>query len=241
MRVALVIPAWNEAASIGAVLAEVPAGVVDEVFVVVGGPDDPTRAAAERRGATVIAQTRRGYGAACWEGTRAAVAHGADVVAFLDGDYADPPAALPAVLAPLLTGQADVALGCRVMASRRTALPLHAQLGNRVVLALLRRLLGRQIADLPSFKAIRTDCLARLDPQERTYGWTVELVVKSVRAGLRVAEVPVAYRPRLGGRSKVSGTVRGTLGAGWQLCVCAVAYARWQPVDQTATGVHQKR
>jgi glycosyltransferase involved in cell wall biosynthesis len=228
--VALVIPAWNEAESIAAVLAEVPPGLVDDVFVVVGGPKDPTAAIAAGLGARPLVQAEPGYGAACWTGARAALEAGAEVVAFLDGDYSDPPGELGRLLAPVLADEADLVLGCREpFADAPAALPLHARLGNRLVLALLAPLLGRRLRDLPSYKVIRADCLRRLELGERTYGWTVEMLVKAVRAGLRLREERVRYRPRLGGRSKVSGTWRGTFGAGSKLVSCALAYARWQP------------
>jgi glycosyltransferase involved in cell wall biosynthesis len=229
---ALVIPAWNEPETIGAVLDEVPANTVERIYVVVGEAGDPTAAAARARRADVrvVVPRRRGYGAACWAGAQAALGDGAEVVAFLDGDYSDPPAELPRVLAPLLAGQADLVLGCRDLGSSGgTALPLHARLGNRLVLLALRLLLGRPFADLPSFKAVRAEALARLDMREMTYGWTVEMLVKAARAGLCLREVEVAYRPRLAGRSKVSGSLRGTLGAAWKLCSCAVGYATWSP------------
>jgi glycosyltransferase involved in cell wall biosynthesis len=228
-RVALVIPAWNEAASIGAVLSEVPPRSVDWVFVAAGDSTDGTAEIARRHEAAVVGQQRPGYGAACLAGARAAANAGASIVVFLDGDYSDPPAALPQVLAPLLAGTADLALGSRDLTVHRGALPLHARLGNRFVLAALHVFLGRRLRDLPSFKAIRVNALDRLEMREMTYGWTVELVTKALRAPLRVVEVPVPYRPRLGGRSKVSGTVRGTVGAAWSLCACALRYATWTP------------
>jgi glycosyltransferase involved in cell wall biosynthesis len=227
--VALIIPAWNEAESIGAVLAEVPGAAVGHVLVVCGGPEDPTAAVAAAQGARSLQQATPGYGAACWLGVHEAAAAGATVVAFLDGDYSDPPGDLIAILAPLLAGRADLVLGWRDMARYPRALPLHARVGNRLVLALIGLLLGRRVRDLPSFKAIRLDCLARLQMSEMTYGWTTELIVKAMRARLRIAEVPVQYRPRLAGQSKVSGTLRGTLGAAWKLASCAVRYSRWTP------------
>ena len=232
-RVALVVPAWNEAGSIGAVLAEVPPAAVDWVFVVSGDSTDATAEIATARGARALGQPEPGYGAACRAGARAAAAVGARVVVFLDGDGSDPPAALPRVLAPILDGTAELVLGWRDLAAHPRALPLHARLGNRAVLVALGLLLGRRPRDLPSFKAIRIDRLEQLDMREMTYGWTTELIVKSVRAGLRIAEVPVEYRPRLAGRSKVSGTVRGSLGAGWKLCSCAVRYAGWSPLTRS--------
>ena len=210
-------------------LSEVPPDVVDCVFVVIGDSTDGTDKIATRLGAAALPQARPGYGAACWSGVLAAEKAGTEIVVFLDGDYADPPAELPRVLAPLLTGQADVVLGPRDLAHHPEAQRLHARFGNWLVLSVLGLLLRRRLRDLPSFKAIRMDCLRQLAMSEMTYGWTTELVVKAVRAGLRIVEVPVAYRPRLAGQSKVSGTVRGTVGAAWKLCTCALRYARWRP------------
>jgi hypothetical protein len=228
-RVALVIPAWNEAGSIGAVLAEVPPGVADCVFVVAGESTDGTAEIARAHGALVLGQDRPGYGAACWAGARAAAAAGARIVVFLDGDYSDPPAELHRILAPLLEGRADLVFGRREAPGGRHPLPLHARLGNSLVLALLGLLVGRRLRDLPSFKAMWVEQLMTLGMSEMTYGWTTELVVKSIRAGWRIEEVPVPYRSRLAGHSKVSGTVRGSLGAAWKLLSCALRYAHWSP------------
>ena len=222
--VTLVIPAWNEAEAIGPVLDEVPPGAVDDILVVVGSQNDPTAEVARRHGARVVVQAGRGYGAACWTGAQAAMATNARVVAFLDGDYADPPAALPRLLAPIAAGRADLVLGRRDLRRFPAALPLHARLGNAIVLLLLRVLVrSRSFGDLPSFKAIRADALRGLDLREMTYGWTVEMLIKAARLKLRIEEVEVEYRPRLGGRSKVAGSLRGSLAAGWTLLVCVWA------------------
>ncbi|MFN0071230.1 MAG: glycosyltransferase family 2 protein, partial [Chloroflexota bacterium] len=234
-RVALVIPAWNEADCIGAVLNEVPPNVAQWTVVVCGHSTDGTDAIARDRGAEVVDDNAVGYGAACWAGVVRARQLGAEVIAFLDGDYSDPPSALAAVLSPLLVGQTDLALGVREMHAAPEALPIHARLGNRLVLAALHGLTGYRLADLPSFKALRLETLDRLGMSEMTYGWTTEMLVKAVRLKLRIAEIPITYRPRLGGRSKVSGTVRGTAGAAWKLSSCAVKYARWTPVAEAAS------
>src|SRR5262252_5112579 len=139
---ALVIPAWNEPEAIGPLLSEIPADVVEHVFVVVGGPSDPTSPVASACGATVLVQVRPGYGAACWTGAQAALSAGADIIAFLDGDYADPPSDLPRLLEPLLNGTADLALGGRDLRRYPDALPIHARLGNRIVLTMVQVLLG---------------------------------------------------------------------------------------------------
>lgn len=227
-QIALVVPAWNEAESIAAVLAEVPRALIGCVVVVTGGPTDPTGAVAARLGALVVAQSRRGYGAACWAGACAAANLGAQTIVFLDGDYSDPPAEIGHVLHPILEGQADLVLGCRDLAAHPDALPRHAQWGNVLVLAALHLFLGGpSLRDLPSFKAIRVDQMVSLDMREMTYGWTVEMIAKARRANLRIAQVDVSYRPRLAGQSKVSGTWRGSLGAAWKLCTCAARYLAW--------------
>jgi glycosyltransferase involved in cell wall biosynthesis len=223
--VVLVIPAWNEAESIGSVLDEVPPNTVDEILVVVAGPDDPTAAVARQHGARVLVQRQRGYGAACWTGAETALSDGAQVIAFLDGDYADPPADIVRLLAPILAGRADLVLGCRDLRRFPRALPAHARFGNRLVLSLVRVLLGARLGDLPSFKAIRADALRRLDMREMTYGWTVEMLVKASRWGFRIEEVPVEYRPRLGGTSKVGGSLSGSLQAAAMLLGCTLTYA----------------
>jgi glycosyltransferase involved in cell wall biosynthesis len=234
--VAVIIPAWREPESIAAVLSELPSGVARWTFVVVGDRTDPTADVAQAHGATPLVQTRPGYGMACFEGARAALAHGADVLAFLDGDYSDPPSALPRLLKPALDNTADLVLGSRDVSRYPTAMPAHAKIGNRIVLLILAVVLGRRFRDLPSFKVIRADVFPLLAMRERTYGWTVEMLVKAVRARLRIAEVPVPYRPRLAGRSKVSGTARGSLGAAWKLLTSAVRYSTWAPAPERRVG-----
>jgi glycosyltransferase involved in cell wall biosynthesis len=223
--VALIIPAWDEAEAIGAVLDEVPRRLVDHVLVVVGSRDDPTAAVARAHGATVLVQQARGYGAACRTGAEAALREPATrTVAFMDGDYADPPGDLARLLQPIQDNTADLVLGCRDVRRYPGALPLHARMGNALVCLLLWRLLNQRFSDLPSYKAIRASTLRQLDMREMTYGWTVEMLVKAARAGARIAEVRVVYRPRRGGRSKVGRSLRGSVHAAYTLLGCAVVY-----------------
>lgn len=223
--VVLVIPAWNEADAIGAVLDEVPADFFDDVLVVVPGMSDPTAAVAANRGARVLVQAQAGYGAACWTGAQEAIAAGAAIIAFIDGDYADPPSALPRVVAPIQAGHADLVLGCRDLRAFPHALPHHARVGNALVCWLLRALVRTHFRDLPSCKAIRADSLRQFGMREMTYGWTVEMLVKAARQRLRIQQINLAYRPRLGGQSKVAGDLGGSVRAAHKLLACALTYA----------------
>jgi glycosyltransferase involved in cell wall biosynthesis len=223
--VVLVIPAWNEPEAIGAVLDEVPTGLVDQILVVVPTDADPTAGVAKMRGAQVLVQQSPGYGAACWTGAQFAIAAGAQIIAFLDGDYADPPADLPRLVAPIQKGHADLVLGCRDLRRFPGALPRHAQFGNALVCWLLRLLVHQRFHDLPSFKAIRARSLRRLGMREMTYGWTVEMLVKAARQQLRIEQIEVEYRPRRGGKSKVAGDARASLLAAYKLLGCAFGYA----------------
>jgi hypothetical protein len=230
-RIAVVIPALDEEEAIGAVVREVPP-VVDEVIVVDNGSRDRTAAAAREAGATVVSEPRRGYGHACLAGIAAAA--GADVIVFLDGDRSDYPAQLVDVVRPILDGEADLVIGSRSRGRREAgAHPWHAVAGTRACVWLMNRLTGSRATDLGPFRAITADALRRLDMRDRTYGWTVEMQVKAARRGLRVVEVPVDYRPRLG-RSKVSGTLRGTIGAGTKIVATILLYALGRQPNDSA-------
>ncbi len=222
MRVSVIIPTRNEAASISRVLADLPADLVTEVVVVDSNSTDGTPEIAEKMGARVIHEPRRGYGRACLTGLAAASAP--DVVVFLDGDYSDRPAELPRLLAPIIDGRADITLGSRLGEQRiHGALPWHAAFGNRLAAGLITLLYGLRISDLGPFRAARADVLRELALEEATYGWAVEMILKGALQGFRIVEVPVSYYPRIG-KSKISGTVRGTLGAAWFILSRIVRY-----------------
>lgn len=209
----VVIPTHNEAQSIGRVLADLPAGMVGEVLVVDSNSTDGTAEIAGRMGARVIQEPRRGYGRACLTGLGAA--NSPDIVVFLDGDYSDRPAELPVLLAPIIDGRADIALGSRLHGRNSDeALPWHQVLGNRLAAGLIRLLYKVEISDLGPFRAGRADVLRELALEETTYGWAVEMILKAALGGFRVVEVPVSYYPRIG-KSKIGGTLKGTVGAGW--------------------------
>lgn len=209
--VKVIIPVRNEREALPLVLAELPREQVAEVIVVDNGSTDGSAAVAAAAGARVVTEPRPGYGAACLRGIEAAGDVG--ILVFLDGDHSDFPADLPQLLAPLAADRADLVVGSRMLLreSRRALLP-QARWGNRLAVLLLRWLFGVRATDLGPFRAIRADALARLGMRDRDYGWTIEMQLRAHFAGLRVVEVPVRYRQRIG-TSKITGTVRGTLGA----------------------------
>ncbi len=222
MRVSVVIPTHNEAQSIGRVLADLPAEIVTEVLVVDSNSTDGTPEIAAKMGARVLHEPRRGYGRACLTGL--ANASAPDVVVFLDGDYSDRPAELPLLLAPIIDGRADITLGSRLgKQSIPGALPWHAAFGNRLAASLIRLLYGLKISDLGPFRAGRADVLRGLELEENTYGWAVEIILKGTLAGFRIVELPVSYHPRIG-KSKISGTLKGTVGAAWFILSLIVRY-----------------
>jgi glycosyltransferase involved in cell wall biosynthesis len=226
VRVSVIIPTHNEAQAIERVLADLPLDLVTEVIVVDSNSNDGTPDIAAQMGARVVQEPRRGYGQACLTGL--ATANSPDIVVFLDGDYSDRPAELPILLAPIIEGRADIALGSRLQGPHSAgALPWHQALGNRLAASLIRLLYSRRygldISDLGPFRAGRADVLHALALEETTYGWAVEMILKGALAGYRVVEVPVSYYPRIG-KSKISGTLKGTVGAAWFILSLIVRY-----------------
>ena len=222
VRVSVIIPTRNEASAISRVLADLPANLVTEVLVVDSNSTDGTPEIAAKMGARVVHEPHRGYGRACLKGL--AIADAPDVVVFLDGDYSDRPAELPLLLAPITEGSADITLGSRLGKQRIVgALPWHAVFGNWLAASLIRLLYGVRISDLGPFRAARAEVLRELALEEATYGWAVEMILKGALQGFRIVEVPVSYYPRIG-KSKISGTVRGTLGAAWFILTRIVRY-----------------
>ena len=222
MRVSVIIPTHNEAEAIKHVLADLPLDLATEVIIVDSNSNDGTPEIAASMGARVLQEPRRGYGRACLTGL--AAANSPDIVVFLDGDYSDRPSELPILLAPIIEGRADIALGSRLGDQRSAkAMPWHQVFGNRLAAGLIRFLYGLEISDLGPFRAASTDALRALDLQETTYGWAVEMILKGAVAGFRMTEVPVSYYPRIG-KSKISGTLKGTLGAAWFIISLIVRY-----------------
>ena len=202
-------------------LRAIPAGTVGEVIVVDGGSRDGTAETAARHGARVVVETRRGYGRACAAG---AVATDADVVVFLDGDGSDDPSFLPALLRPVLDGEAALSLGARLH-PERGALQPHQQLGNRLVALLVRLVYGVRVHDVPPMRAVRRDVLERLELREMTYGWPTEMLVKTARAGLPIIELEAPCRARRAGESKIAGRALPSARAGARMLAVVARYA----------------
>ncbi len=222
-RVVVIIPALDEEEAIGLVVSEVPP-LADEVIVVDNGSRDRTAEVARAAGARVVRAPARGYGEACLAGIAAAPE--ADVIAFVDGDHSDYPGQLGRLVDPLLAGTADLVLGSRTRGRCEPgAHPWHAVLGTRVCVALMNALVGTRATDLGPFRAVTADALKRLQMSDRGFGWTVEMQVKAQRAGLRVLEVPVDYRLRIGS-SKISGTFSGSVRAGLAILGMIARHAR---------------
>ena len=208
--------------AIGRVLGDLPSSLVTEIIVVDSNSTDGTPDLARTMGARVIHEPRRGYGRACLTG----LAHvdAPDIVVFLDGDYSDRPSELPIVLAPIINDRADIVLGSRLSDNSNSgALPWHQSFGNRLAAGLIRLLYGVRISDLGPFRAARANVLRSLALKEETYGWAVEMILKGALAGFRIVEVPVSYYPRIG-ESKISGTLKGTMGAAWFILSRIVRY-----------------
>jgi rSAM/selenodomain-associated transferase 2/rSAM/selenodomain-associated transferase 1 len=211
IRISVVIPALNEEQSIGSVLAAIPKWV-SQIVVADNGSTDSTAAIARRFGATVVHEPQRGYGAACLAGL--AILDRPHIVVFLDGDFSDHPREMSRLIAPIVREEADLVIGSRVLGhSEEGALTPQQRFGNALACWLIRLFYGVRHTDLGPFRAIRYTSLQRLSMDDRDYGWTVQMQVRAARLGLRAVEMPVSYRCRIG-KSKISGTIRGVIGAG---------------------------
>lgn len=211
-RIALIIPALDEEHAIGAMLAQIDRTLVRDVIVGDNGSRDNTAEVARRGGAEVVHVAERGYGAAC-AGALTRVRPDVEVLLFMDADGSDDPAEIPLLLAPIIEGRADLVIGSRVTVEAGALTP-QQRFGNWLATRLIHLMHGHRYTDLGPFRAIRRELLDRIGMRDRRYGWTVEMQVRALQLGARVAEVPVRYRKRVG-KSKISGTVRGVILAGY--------------------------
>jgi glycosyltransferase involved in cell wall biosynthesis len=224
MNVDVIIPALNEAGNIGDLVHEILTQSVNQVIVVDNLSTDGTAEIARDAGAHVINESRRGYGYACAAGVAAS---NADVLVFIDGDFSFLPNEMPRLLAPIVENRADLVLGSREMGHIEPgSMPFQQRFGNTLIARLTRVLYHLPLTDLGPYRAVRHDLVSSLDMLEMTYGWHTEMIVKAARQRARIVEVPVSYRSRRAGQSKVSGTLRGTILAGYRLLGVTLRYAR---------------
>ena len=230
---AVVIPCLNEEDAIGPCLRAIFATIerttlpvnIDRVIVVDNGSTDATAQVAEQAGADVVPEPRRGYGQACLAGVQAAT--GADLVILMDGDGSDHFEDVAILLAPIIENRADIVIGSRMLGNHDTGSLTPQQIfGNRIAITLFRLLYRVKLTDIGPFRVIGRDTLLQLGMREMTYGWSIEMIGRAVQAGLRLQEVPVNYRARIGGESKVSGNVRASLKAGYRI-IGAILRTRW--------------
>jgi glycosyltransferase involved in cell wall biosynthesis len=222
----VVIPAFNEERSLPLVLGALPRPPVRRVVVADNASTDGTARVARGGGAEVVPETRRGYGSACLAGLDHLRRTGPpDIVVFVDADFSDHPEELPSLIAPILAGEADLVIGSRILGSREPgALLPQARMGNFVACWMIRLLYGHRFTDLGPFRAVSWEALERMKMADTNFGWTAEMQVKAVRLGLRCTEVPVSYRLRVG-VSKITGTVSGTIRAGYKILWTVLRYS----------------
>jgi glycosyltransferase involved in cell wall biosynthesis len=226
-QVVVAIPALNEEASIAAVVAGIPHAIADRVIVADGGSTDTTVARATEAGAQVI-DAGQGYGRACWRATKAA--HDAEIMVFMDGDGADDPASLAALVAPIRSGDYDFVIGSRALGERAPGSIAWHQIAAGTMAGLaMRALYGVRYTDMCAFRAIRRQLLLELGMREMGYGWNIEMQMRAAQRGLRILEIPVPYHCRTGGASKVAGSLRGTLRAGLRIVATFVRVATRPP------------
>lgn len=223
----VIIPAHNEEQSIHRVIEEIPKKLVKEIIVVNNASTDATAEAAEHAGATVLSEPTAGYGRACLKGIEylKAKAQPNDIVVFLDGDYSDYPEQMTELVSPVETGRADLVIGSRALGTRaKGSMTFPQRFGNWLATSLLRLLYKVRFTDLGPFRAIRYESLMLLGMEDQTYGWTVEMQLKAVKLKLKCVEVPVNYRRRIG-LSKISGTIKGAVMAGYKILYTIFRYA----------------
>ena len=221
-RISVIIPAYNEEDSIGLVLDALPQNLIHEIIVVDNNSTDDTARSASEKGARVVAEKRRGYGSACLKGI--SELDNPDIVVFLDGDFSDYPEEIIQLVAPIESGKKDFVLGSRMLIPEsRSALLPQSRYGNQLAVFLMRLFFRHKFTDLGPFRAIRYESLKAIAMQDANFGWTVEMQIKAVKKGLRIMEIPVKYRERVG-VSKITGTFSGTIKAGAKIIYTIFKY-----------------
>lgn len=221
----VIIPAFNEENSVGKVIKDIPA-IVRDIIVVNNNSNDATASNATTAGATVLDEKFQGYGAACLKGIDyvAAKEYKPDIIVFLDADYSDHPEELTLLIQPIINENYDMVIGSRALGKRdKGSMTIQQRVGNKLATALLKWFYKTKYTDLGPFRAIKYDSLLQLKMKDRTYGWTVEMQLKAAKQKMKITEVPVTYRKRVG-FSKVSGTVKGTIGAGYKIITTIFKY-----------------
>ncbi len=223
-KIIVVVPAFNEEESISKVIDAIPKNIISDVIVTNNNSTDNTANVAAKAGAIVLDEDRKGYGWACLKGIAKAKELGATIIVFLDGDYSDHPEQLPELIAPILKNEADLVIGSRVLGKReKGSLTPQQVFGNWLATKLMHIFYGVKYTDLGPFRAITVEGLEKLKMQDKTYGWTIEMQIRAAQHKLRSTEVPVDYRNRIG-VSKVSGTVKGTIMAGYKIIFAILKY-----------------
>jgi len=226
-NIAVIIPAHNEEEAIVKVLAEIPQGLNPTVIVVDNNSNDKTAQVAAQNGAIVLTETQQGYGYACLKGIDYLQKHSdlkTDIVVFLDGDYSDYPEKMVDLIQPIVDNQAHLVIGSRALGQQeKGAMTLPQRFGNWLATRLIYFFYKKRFTDLGPFRAIDYNSLLGLNMQDKTYGWTVEMQIKAVKQGLKCTEIPVNYRRRVG-ISKISGTIKGVLGAGYKIITTIFKY-----------------
>jgi glycosyltransferase involved in cell wall biosynthesis len=223
-KIIVIIPAFNEAKSIDKVIAEIPKDIVNEVIVVNNNSRDETSNVAQQAGATVIDQLKQGYGFACLKGIEYAKNKHPEIIVFLDADYSDYPEEMRDLIKPIIEQDFDMVIGSRALGNRQSGSMTPQQVfGNWLATRLLRLIYGVKYSDLGPFRAIKFDKLLALNMQDTTYGWTVEMQLKAAKLKMKTCEIPVNYRKRVG-KSKISGTIKGTILAGYKIITTIFKY-----------------
>lgn len=221
-KIDVIIPAYNEEAAIGKVLQAIPKTLVREVIVCNNNSKDKTAEIAAENGATVLLQTEMGYGNACLKGIEYLMqkpkSEQPDIVVFIDADYSDVPEEMPDVVNPIINNNMDMVIGSRALGNlEKGAMTFPQRFGNWLATNLIRLIYNYHFTDLGPFRAIRYSSLIAMEMEDKTFGWTVEMQVKAAKMKLKTTEVAVDYRRRAGGKSKVSGTIKGTILAGYKI------------------------